>query len=252
MIDKWVLITGATGKLGSQIATELAKKHWNIVITSRKHDRAEQFAAKLSQYDGDVVGLPLDLSSSSGTQEFLSQLHEKKIEPTHIVNNARNLELLKTNDFGLTDSRDFVGELEIDVVQPYQLVTELAREENSKLECVVNIGSQYGVVAPNLSLYGGDAASSPIQYGVAKAALHHLTKELAVRLAPKVRVNCVAFGGVEGRVDAEFLKRYKKLTPAGRMLRESEIAGPVEFLLSDDSSAVNGHILVADGGWSIW
>ena len=118
---------------------------------------------------------------------------------------------------------------------------------------VVNIGSMYGLVAPNPDLYEGSLDSSPIQYGVSKAGLHHLTRELAVRLADgKVRVNCVAFGGVEGREANDFKARYSRLTLSRRMLLESEISGPVKFLMDDSSSAINGHVLVADGGWSIW
>ena len=57
----------------------------------------------------------------------------------------------------------------------------LAAVYDSKLGAVINIGSQYGLVAPNLSLYEDPERGSPLHYGVAKAALSHLTKELAVR-----------------------------------------------------------------------
>ena len=79
-----------------------------------------------------------------------------------------------------------------------------------------------------------------------------MTKELAVRLADQhIRVNCVAFGGVSGRVDKSFESKYAQLVPSKRMLVESEVCGPIEFLLSSRSSAINGHVMVADGGWSI-
>ena len=84
--------------------------------------------------------------------------------------------------------------------------------DNSKFYCeknVVNIGSIYGSVVPNAKLYKNFHKESSIQYGVTKSALEHLTKELSVRLAKKfVRVNCAAFGGVEGRVNQSFKKRY--------------------------------------------
>jgi len=137
-------------------------------------------------------------------------------------------------------------------VFPYQLTMLLAQSSKS-LRSVVNVGSMYGIVPPNPSLYDDGFQSSPIQYGVAKAALHQLTKELAVRLATSgVRVNAVAFGGVEGRVSDEFKQRYANFVPSRRMLSVDEIVGPVAFLLSEDSSAVNGHVLVADGGWTVW
>jgi NAD(P)-dependent dehydrogenase (short-subunit alcohol dehydrogenase family) len=102
-------------------------------------------------------------------------------------------------------------------------------------------------------LYDDPVRQSPLQYGVCKAALSHLTKELAVRLAAKnIQVNCVAFGGIEGRVDPAFLARYAALNPMGRMLQENEVAGPIEALLSDGFSAMTGHTMAVDGGWGIW
>ena len=80
-----------------------------------------------------------------------------------------------------------------------------------------------------------------------------MTKELAVRFAKDgIRVNCIAFGGIDGRVDKNFKDRYSKLTPMGRMLKEEDILGPVDFLLSETSSSITGEVLAADGGWTIW
>jgi NAD(P)-dependent dehydrogenase (short-subunit alcohol dehydrogenase family) len=92
-----------------------------------------------------------------------------------------------------------------------------------------------------------------VHYGVVKAALIHLTKELAVRFADKnIRVNAVSFGGVEGRVDNQFKKRYADLCPNGRMLNDNDLTGAIDFLISRNSLAVTGHNLVVDGGWTIW
>ena len=124
---------------------------------------------------------------------------------------------------------------------------------SKNISTVTNIGSQYGTVAANPYLYENYPAQAPVQYGTSKAALSHLTKELAVRFANKnVRVNCVSYGGVEGRVDSAFLKRYAELTPSRRMLNENELVGPLELLISGNCSAVTGHTLVADVGWTLW
>ena len=52
-------------------------------------------------------------------------------------------------------------------------------------------------------------------------------------------------------MDKSFESKYAQLVPSKRMLVESEVCGPIEFLLSSRSSAINGHVMVADGGWSI-
>jgi len=83
--------------------------------------------------------------------------------------------------------------------------------------------------------------------------LIHLTKELAVRFSGfNIRVNCIAYGGVGGRVDDSFEARYAKLTPSGRMLSEADLIGPLELLISESCNAINGQTIQADGGWTLW
>jgi hypothetical protein len=247
-----VLITGATGLLGQAIAGYLAERGWDVVVTSRDADRAEALARDLLRGSGSFSGLDLDLTDARSIESLPDRLAERGLPITHLVNNARLLDALAVDDDGTTSAAHFRTELEVDVIQPYRLTMTLAQHAGHTLKGVVNIGSQYGLVAPNPALYDGNLAGSPVQYGTAKAALHHLTRELAVRLAPKTRVNCVAFGGVAGRAAADFVARYSSMVPAGRMLDPAEAGGPVSFLLDKSSSAVNGHVLVADGGWTAW
>lgn len=252
-MNKTLLLTGGTGKFGKVMVRHFAESGWNVVTTSREQSRLDQLVDGIGAVKGQVMGIVADLQQPSASQRLVDELTTCGIAITHLVNNARSMETLAVKSDGTTKRDFFVGEFEMDVVVPYELAMCLARSENQKLKSVVNIGSMYGEVAANPALYEGALDRSPIQYGVSKAALHHLTRELAVRLAPQcIRVNCVAFGGVEGRVDEAFLERYAQLVPSRRMLKETEVIGPVEFLLNDVSSAVNGHVLVADGGWSVW
>lgn len=248
-----VLLTGGAGKFGRILVRHLAGKGWTVITTSRDQSRVDQLVRDMGERRDAVVGLVAELREPSAVQRMVDELSARGIVVTHLVNNARSISTLAVQSDGTTLRDAFVGEFEMDVVVPYELAMCLSRSASHSLKTVVNIGSMYGEVAPNPALYDGTLDRSPVQYGVSKAALHHLTRELAVRLAPRhVRVNCVAFGGVEGRVDQDFLARYAQLVPARRMLKEEEIVGPVDFLLDDASSSVNGHVLVADGGWSVW
>ena len=133
------------------------------------------------------------------------------------------------------------------------MIMEMVSNPYHNLSGILTIGSQYGVVGPNPSLYNNDLSLSAVQYGVAKSALHHLTRELSIRLAPDIRVNCIAYGGFSGRENKSFQERYAQLTPLGRMLNEGDVGGPVAFLLDDvAAAAVTGHVLMVDGGWSVW
>lgn len=252
-MKKVVLLTGGTGKFGRVLVAHLAHTGWHVVATSREQSRVDALVNEISLGADAITGVAADLQHAGAAQNLVDELTARGIAVTHLVNNARSMATLAVQADGCTPRDAFMGEFEMDVVVPYELTMSLARSPGHRLKTVVNIGSMYGEVAPNPALYGGSLDRSPVQYGVSKAGLHHLTRELAVRLASlDIRVNCVAFGGVEGRVNGDFLARYAQLVPSRRMLQEPEIIGPVAFLLDDASSSVNGHVLVADGGWSVW
>ena len=252
-MSKTVLLTGSTGKLGSVLAGFFVEHGWSVVITARDQSRLDRLLESLPQGTGSVQSISADLQEPGAPQRLARDLADRGVVVTHLINNARALATLAVQPDGTSSRASFLGEFELDVVIPYELSTTLARSGQHRLRAIVNIGSQYGLVAPNPALYEDGLDRSPIQYGVCKAGIHHLTRELAVRLAPlAIRVNCVAFGGVGGRNDEAFVSRYARLVPNRRMLFESEVPGPVAFLLDDASSAINGHVLVADGGWSVW
>lgn len=247
-----VLITGGTGKLGRVLVEQLLANNYRVIATSTSIKKFEAFIDTVDA-GSNCIGIECDLLVQNAVSNLLDELDKRSIVVNHLINNARNLDSLAIDSDGLTSRKHFLAELELDVIVPYELSTALSRNMGDQFKSVINIGSQYGIVAPNPNLYDGSLAKSPIQYGVAKAALVHLTKELAVRLADrKIRVNCVAYGGVDGRVDEAFKARYAKMLPLGRMLSETDIPGPVLFLLNNTNAAITGHVLVVDGGWTIW
>lgn len=253
MAMRTILITGATGKLGRQMVSHFLAAGDRIVATGRTEDSIGELRRAHAGAGDRLLAVAVDFMDPAAIGSLLVRLEAVDWRPDGLVNNARSLAYLGTRDDGTTTREDFVGEFVVDVVAPYELTMAIALRPDSALRNVVNIGSQYGVVAGNSALYQGHRRYLPIQYSVAKAGLAHLTRELAVRLAGKgVRVNCVAFGGFEGRTDEGFRARYASLCPMGRMLRDDEVVGPVEFLLSDASSSMTGETISADGGWTLW
>lgn len=248
-----ILITGGTGKLGRKLVAHFLGKGEKVIATGRSLESLEALDFPADIAASRLLRIPMDFTDDAASASFLRELAERQLCPDALVNSARSMTFLRSEEGGLVSRRNFMGELLVDVVAPYELTMALALHEGSRLRCVVNMGSQYGQVAANPALYTEPARQSPLNYSVAKAALAHLTRELAVRLANRnVRVNCVAFGGVEGRVDEAFRTRYAALCPLGRMLTEDEVAGPVEFLLSDASAGMTGQVIAVDGGWTIW
>lgn len=243
-----IVITGGTGKIGGVLVRHFIAAGHTVVATARDTARLEPLRAELGER---MLGVALDLCDPECGRQLAAALDGLGLRPDGLVNNARNPAFLRLAEDGTVPRENFLGELTVDVVAPYELTMALATQPDSRLCSVVNIGSMYGVTAANLGLYDNPNHSA-LHYSVAKAALIHLTRELAVRLAPAIRVNCVSFGGVEGRVPPAFLERYARLCPQGRMLGDADLTGPVDFLLSPAASGVTGHNLSADGGWTVW
>ncbi len=253
MNPRTILITGGSGKFGRTLVSHFLAAGDRVIATCRSEESLKKLQSEFASYGDSFVGCKADLTETDAVASLRKQLDKDHLHPDCLINNARSLNFLKIGDDGLVSRENFSNEYLLDVVAPYELTMALVQQPGSQLRSVLNIGSQYGTVAANPHLYTDPIKQSPLHYGVAKAALAHLTKELAVRLAGNgIRVNCVAFGGVEGRVDEAFKQRYEKLCPMGRMLKDDEVVGPVDMLLSDQCSGITGHILAVDGGWGIW
>jgi NAD(P)-dependent dehydrogenase (short-subunit alcohol dehydrogenase family) len=252
-MQKLILITGGSGKIGRVLVRNLLESGYAVATNSRSETGVASLIDEFSKFGSCFFGLQADLAGEGGPTRLARSLFDRGLQPFGLINNARNVDYLKPDEMGRISRTNFLSEFALDVVAPYELTMELADWQGSALRKVINVGSMYGSVAANPRLYDEPTRQSPIHYGVCKAALSHLTKELAVRLAPRnIQVNCVAFGGVEGRVDPAFLERYASLTPMGRMLQINEVTGPIEALLSDKFSAMTGHTMAVDGGWGIW
>lgn len=249
---KTILVTGANGKVGRRITGRFIADGHTVIATSRRAEALAELAALFKSGPGRIEGIVADLTGGGGIG-LAHELASRNFRPDVIVNNAIDLSNQKLPDSGRPNADQWHREFDLAVIAPYELTTAIAEQSGSRLRSVVNISSMYGVVPRNPGLYEDPLHESPIHYGVAKAAMLHLNKELAVRLAPRgIRVNAVSFGGIEGRVGPAFKERYARLAPSARMLTEDEIAGSVAFLISDDASSIVGHNLIVDGGWSVW
>lgn len=117
--------------------------------------------------------------------------------------------------------------------------------------CIINIASQYGLVAPHFDIYGESGIFQPAAYSVSKAGVLGLTRYLACLWGRSgVRVNAIVPGGVFNGQDDEFVRRFEAHSPMGRMAQPDEIVGAALYLA--ENTYVNGASIVVDGGWSVW
>lgn len=143
--------------------------------------------------------------------------------------------------------------LEVNLTAPFALTQLLAGDlRASGRGSVIHVTSIYGLVGPDWRLYEGTTMGNPAAYAASKGGLEQLTRWLATTLAPDIRVNSVAPGGVLRNTQEPFLSRYVGRTPLRRMGSEEDMKGAIAYLASDLSSYVTGQCIAVDGGWTAW
>lgn len=131
-----------------------------------------------------------------------------------------------------------------------QRVLEVMKRQGSG--SLVNLGSIYGVLGPDFSVYAGTQMTMPAGYAAIKGGLVNLTRYLAAYYGPHgVRVNCLSPGGIFDNQPERFVAAYESKTPLRRMGAPGDIAPPLVFLLSDAAAYVTGQNLMVDGGWGV-
>src|SRR5580704_13638510 len=241
LTDRTAIVTGASRGIGLAIARALVAAGANVVVTSRQQEAADEAARTLGPHAIGFAAHAVDAEAASACVALtLKQFGSLDI----LVNNAG------TNPaYGRVIDRSHIGftkTFDLNVWAPV-LWTGLAwygwmKEPGGT---VVNTASVGGlIIGPGLGLYGAS-----------KAALIHLTKQLALGRGPKVRVNSIAPGVVRTRL-AEALWKHNEDQlsadiPLARIGEPDDIGTAVVFLASAGANWITGETLVIDGGQSL-
>jgi NAD(P)-dependent dehydrogenase (short-subunit alcohol dehydrogenase family) len=247
---KTAVITGGSRGLGQFIADGFVKAGVKVYISSRKADVCDATAKELSQY-GECISLPYDLSDMAGVEGLASAVAEREGKVDILVNNAGATWGAPLETFP-ESAWDKVMDLNVKSIffLTQKLLPQLRAAATAEDPArVINIGSIAGLRGGS-----GDAYS----YAVSKAAVHHMTRNLASKLsADHITVNAIAPGPFRTKMmefalkDDENRARIERGIPLGRIGSPDDILGVAAFLSSPAASYVTGSIISLDGGSSV-
>jgi NAD(P)-dependent dehydrogenase (short-subunit alcohol dehydrogenase family) len=265
--DRIIAITGGLGQLGKQFSLSLLERGARVAILDLAAGKVELASELKTFFDQDrLITIPVDVTQKISIEGALGEIKKKWGRvPYGLINNA-------ALDSPPKDQPSETGPFENFPVESWERVMDVnvkgvflacqvfgaAMAEESK-GSIINIGSTYGMVSPDHSIYaykaekGGQPFFKPVAYSASKSALVNLTRYLAVYWGKAgVRANLMALGGVFNNQDQEFIDGYCAKVPMGRMANEDEYNGAIVYLLSDASSYVTGAVMMSDGGWTAW
>jgi len=244
-----VLITGARGQLGTELA-KIFLSMGSIVIgtdimdTNEDHIKHENY--KYFQ---------LDITNKSEIRDIFEEVFSKYTTIDILVNNA-GVSTFKNSKDRTEDDLDFVIGVNLKgtffCIQAYVSLLERNQHNGN----IINTASHYGLISPDFRIYTDCNRRNSEIYGATKAGIIQMTKYFAVELAQKrIRVNSVSPGGIfnpDNPQGDDFINNYSDRTPLGRMANVKEITGAYIYLASDISSYTTGQNIIIDGGMSSW
>jgi NAD(P)-dependent dehydrogenase (short-subunit alcohol dehydrogenase family) len=242
---KVVLVTGGSRGIGLMIARGFVEAGARVYVSSRNAEACEKAAAELSNL-GTCIALPADVAEVAEVGRLAQAIAEREPALHVLVNNAGTNWGAPLSEY--PDSAwDKVLALNVKAVfhMTRALVPQLEKAATAADPArVINIGSIDGLHVPDLETYA---------YSASKAAVHHLTRVLAKKLAAKrITVNAVAPGPFESKMMAQTLRSFGKLIvescPLKRIGEPEDMAGVTLFLASRAGAYVTGAVIPVDGG----
>jgi NAD(P)-dependent dehydrogenase (short-subunit alcohol dehydrogenase family) len=238
LTGKTALVTGASRGIGLAAAQALAAAGANVVLTSRKQDAADAAAAQVT---GTALGVAAHATDEDAARRCVELTLDRFGSLDILVNNAG------TNPaFGPMIAQDhgrFAKTMDVNLWAPL-LWTRLAVD--------AWMGEHGGSVVNTASIGGLGHEANIGLYNASKAGLIYLTRQLALELGPRIRVNAVAPGVVRTKLAEALWKEHEDhvagATALGRIGEPGDVAAAIAFLASDAAAWITGEVMVIDGG----
>ena len=240
--DEVIYITGASAGIGFATAKLCLEQGATVVITGRNTDNLKQAESELKLISPNVIAHNVDVTDELAILDSLNEVYKLCGKIDGLVNNAPSIHTGKIVDLSLSAWKtNFKANLDAVFLTTKTVLPWMIE---AKKGSIVNIASVVGLK--------GVAYMSA--YGAAKAGLINFSRAAAIEAAPYVRVNCLIPGAVltpateRAIPDEAMMKATINSIPLKRIAEPIELAKPISFLLSSDSSFITGASLVVDGG----
>ena len=254
LTGKVCIVTGGTGYLGSE-NVKILKDFGATVVVADIRESEERWAGA-AQPCGDLF-VACDVSDMESIRACFAKVAEKYGKIDVLVNCAsygagygQGSQIEFMDD--ATWNKGVDGSLGV-VFRGIREVIPYMKEHGGS---IINYCSMYGIVAPDLRIYGDNPQKQPGNYGAGKAGVAQITRYAASALGEYgIRVNSITpgpFPNPRNQNDPAFNEKLAGKTMLGRFGKSYEIAGAILLLASDASSFMTGSNITVDGGWTAW
>jgi 3-oxoacyl-[acyl-carrier protein] reductase len=240
-----VIITGATGGIGGDIAAEFLKEKAIVVCLFRNELKMKQFKSKLKEDNislSNLYSYKCDLLDYREIVKTITEINNKFNKVNTLVNCAG---YTKEYPFAMLDEEEISHTLDINLKSPMMLSHAILRIMfRQKSGSIINVSSISAV----------KKGRGIVAYASAKSGIENFTRTLASEIGKKnIRVNCIRPGIIETSMSGQVMTRtkdqIKEITCLGRFGKTKEISKMATFLASDDTSSyITGECITIDGG----
>jgi NAD(P)-dependent dehydrogenase (short-subunit alcohol dehydrogenase family) len=266
--NKNIIVTGASGLLGREHVNAIINAGGNPILIDLNQSTIDSQVYDINKlFNKKISGYAVDITDENQVKINCEQILLKHKQIDGLVNNAaNNPKVENSNEINFTRLENFPIEMwnkdiDVSLKGTFLCIKYYGFEISKNIDggSIVNISSDLGLIAPDQRLYKIDGVDEslqpvkPITYSVAKTGIIGITRYISTYWAEKnVRCNAICPGGVENNQNPDFVKELIDRIPMRRMAKKNEYQGVLIFLLSSASSYINGSIIAADGGRSVW
>jgi 3-oxoacyl-[acyl-carrier protein] reductase len=236
---KVVIVTGAGGGIGEGYAKRFAKEGMKVCVAEINEQGGQRVVDEIKAAGGDAMFVKVDVSNEQSCIDCANQVKEQWGKIDFLVNNAAIFGGMKIEGY-LNVDMDYLNKFMGVNVNGCLLMTRACVPHMPKGSAIVNQSSTAAWMHTGF-------------YGVAKLAVNGITTSVANELAwRRIRVNAIAPGPTETEAlintVGDYAKEMAKSIPSRRLGTPEDLANAAVFLLSEQASWVNGHIMNIDGG----